>query len=271
MEQHSDVISVRSRAEELRAGHPIALEPKCFNPFEPTPSGWFLWPWQRSLALSADGETVRYSPIETTSLVFDLRKSTMVLEQLRDEDVGLFSGFIKDVVAAAKQAVFDQGGFFDKETGDGIVAHFCDFGLPEAEIEPASVRAFGAARTLIAAVHGICDRFQDKLNMGVGGLGASVGLHSGKAVWICEKNLVSAYGESVIMAARLCAEAEIGSIFASNCEFQNLASTLPAEETLRFERHAYRGKEYTERSQLFGYLLQVRPSSAVGSRGPLDR
>ena len=113
----------------------LLLEPKCFNPFEPTPSGWFLWPWQRSIALSADGETVRYSPIETTSLVFDLRKSTMVLEQLRDEDVGLFSGFIKDVVAAAKQAVFDRGGFFDKETGDGIVAHFCDFGLAEAEIE----------------------------------------------------------------------------------------------------------------------------------------
>ena len=99
--------------------------------------------------------------------------------------------------------------------------------------------------------------------MGVGGLGASVGLHSGKAVWICEKNLVSAYGESVIMAARLCAEAEIGSIFASNREFQNLASSLPADEIPRFVRHAYRGKEYTERSQLFGYMLQVRPASAL--------
>lgn len=249
----------------------LLLEPKCFNPFETAPRGWFLWPWQRSLALSADGESVRYSPIETTSLVFDLRKSTMALEQLRDEDVGLFSRFIKNVVSAAKRAVFDEGGFFDKETGDGIVAHFWNFSLPEAEIEPADVRAFRAARTLIEAMHDLCRSFQEQLNMGVGTLGASVGLHSGKAVWTCEKNLVSAYGESVILASRLCAEARTGSIFASNRLFQNLASSLPPDEISRFDRKVYRGKEYSQGSQLFGHLMQVAPASAVSPSGRRDR
>lgn len=236
----------------------LLLEPKCFNPFETTPPCWFLWPWQRSLSKGPGGEPVCYDPIDTTSLVFDLRKSTMALEQLRDEDVGSFSGFIKDVVAAAKHAIFAEGGFFDKETGDGIVAHFCDFGLPEkAGIKPTSLRAFEAARALIRNVHAICHGFQERLNMGVGGLGASVGLHSAKAVWVCENNLVSAYGESAIMASRLCAEAEIGSIFVSNYEFHKLAQCLPADEISRFERHAYIGKEYSERAQLFGYLMQV--------------
>ncbi len=209
----------------------LLLDPKCFNPFEKPPSGWFLWPWQQSLASAQcdEDEGVHYSPIETTSLVFDLRKSTMALEQLRDDEVGLFSGFIKDVVDAARRAVLDHGGFFDKETGDGIVAHFCDFALPDADIEPPTLRAFNAAKRLIGTVHGICDRFQEKLNMGVGGLGASVGIHSGKAVWICEQNLVSAYGESVILAARICAEAEIGSIFVSNHVFHKLAPKVPAE------------------------------------------
>ncbi len=241
----------------------LLLEPKCFNPFVAAPPGWFLWPWQQSLAKPADGSAVRYTPIATTSLVFDLRKSTMALEQLRDEDVGLFSDFIKSVVAAAKKAVFDHGGFFDKETGDGVVAHFCDFDLPGADIEPAGVRAFRAARTLIGSIHSICDAFQKRLKMGVGGLGASVGLYSDKAVWICEKNLVSAYGESVIMAARLCAEAEIGSIFVSNHEFEKLALALPPEEVSGFERRSYLGKEYNQGSQLFGYHMQVSPSSAV--------
>lgn len=246
----------------------LLLEPKCFNPFEAARPDWFLWPWQRSLSCGASGDAVCYAPIDTTSLVFDLRKSTVALEQLRDEDVGQFSSFIKQIFDAAKQAVFAEGGFFDKETGDGIVAHFCDFALPqEAEIKPTSVRAFTAARKLIKAVHAVCHGFQERLNMGVGGLGASVGLHSAKAVWVCEKNLVSAYGESVIMAARLCAEAEIGSIFVSNYEFQKLAKCLPREEISRFERQAYVGKEYSDRAQLFGYLMQVAEPLGATTRG----
>ncbi|MGQ0589138.1 MAG: hypothetical protein ACT4N8_06345 [Sphingosinicella sp.] len=247
----------------------VLLEPKCFNPYESEPDGWFLWPWQRSLKGGAERGRVRYAPIDTTSLVFDLRKSTIALEQLRDENVGLFSAFIKEVVGVAKEAVFAQGGFFDNETGDGIVAHFCDFGLPlDAAIKPASLRAFAAAQELIRAVHRICHQFQELLNMGVGGLGASVGLHSGKAVWICEDNIVSAYGESAIMASRLTAEADIGAIFVSNYEFQNLARCLPAEEVSRFERHPYVGKEFNDRAQLYGYVIQVAdpPNVVLRSR-----
>lgn len=233
----------------------LLLEPKCFNPAKPMPQGWYLWPWQRSLDRAAGGE-VQYRPIKTTSLVFDLRKSTLALEQLRDEDIGLFSGFLKEVVKAAKTAIFQQGGFFDKETGDGVVAHFADITLPDRDFEPASVRAFKAASALIKSVHAICEAFQDHLRMGVGGLGASVGLHSGKAVWICENNFISAIGESVIMAARLCAEAENLSIFVSNHEFQKLAKSLPPEDVSRFERRSYVGKEYNDRSKLFGYAMK---------------
>src|SRR6185437_2882943 len=51
----------------------LLLEPKCFNPFADAPNGWFLWPWQQSLRRVEEPEILRYTPIPTTSLVFDLR------------------------------------------------------------------------------------------------------------------------------------------------------------------------------------------------------
>ena len=235
----------------------LLLEPKCFDPFQNAPNDWFLWPWQRSLRSPDGASSVQYGPIETTSLVFDLRKSTMALEQLPFEAVGQFSDFIKEVVATAKTTIFEHGGFFDKETGDGIIAHFTDFELPGLVIGAANHRAFSAAKSLIENVNVICERFQDKLNMGVGGLGGSVGIHSGKAVWICENNLISAIGESAILAARLCAEAENLSIFVSNYEFHRLGGSLPPEEVAQFDRRPYRGKEYDDRSKLFGYAYRL--------------
>ncbi|MEM7701553.1 MAG: hypothetical protein AAF251_06405 [Pseudomonadota bacterium] len=235
----------------------VLLEPKCFDPRKDIPAGWFLWPWQRCLVAADNKQAdICYQPIDTTSLMFDLRKSTMVLEQLKDQDKGEFSSLIRAVVKTAKDAVFKYGGFFDKETGDGIVAHFCDFQLDNSYSEPASARAFLAAKLILRDVKRHCDQIQPKLKMGVAALGGAIGIHTDQAVWTSDNGLVSALGDSIVMAARLCSEADNFSIFVSNQEFRRLSSLLEPADLESFLQKKFCGKEYNETSQLYGFQWQ---------------
>ncbi len=237
----------------------VLLHPKCFDPTVETPIDAFLWPWQRCIVKKDTCEEIVYRPMNTTSLVFDLRKSTIALEQLRRDEIGQYSPFINDVVRTAREIVFRHGGFFDKETGDGIVAHFIDF-APEGGMaveRSSSRRSFDAAVEIVRSISKICDDFQKRLRLGVGELGGSVGIHTGDAVWIAEKNQVRAIGESVILAARLCNEAPARSVFVSNSQYGELAATGGAEISALFERFSYLGKELKHGADLFGFKLTV--------------
>ncbi len=231
----------------------VLLDPKCFDPRKPaTREGRFLWPWQRSIGQIEDSSKFEFQPIGTTSLVFDIRKSTMVLEQLPDSERGRFPEFLRRVMHKAKAGVFRHGGFFDKETGDGIVAHFSDFSMDGERVTSSSLRAFSAARDILTDIREFCDEVQDYLHLGVGGLGGSIGIHSSEAVWTCENGLVSALGDSVIMAARLCGEADNYAIFVSNSEFHRLTKDLSAAEIQRFAKQPYSGKEWNSGAELYG-------------------
>lgn len=237
----------------------LLLGPKGFDPRRTSRAvGEFLWPWQRSIRHPDERGELSFRPIRTTSLVFDIRKSTMVMEQLAWREKGIFPAFIRELAELARIAVFKWGGFFDKETGDGIVAHFCDFdefgdcgGTP-------SVRAFRAAQEILSVIAEPCNSIQSSLNMGVGGLGGSIGLHSSAAVWSCDNGRISALGDSVIMAARLCNEAENFSIFASNSEYFRIAQSLSVPERERFERREYSGKEWNSGAKLFGRIYRTQ-------------
>lgn len=237
----------------------VLLHPNCFDPTQRTPDNAFLWPWQRCISRKNDCDDIAYNTISTTSLVFDLRKSTIALEQLRRDEIGEYSPFINKIVRSAKEIVFKHGGFYDKETGDGIVGHFIEFSSDdEFRVQaPASRRAFDAAVEIVRTISKICDDFQSGLKLGVGELGASVGIHTGDAVWISEKNQVRAIGESVILAARLCNEAPARSVFVSNTQFGDLATTGGAEISSLFEKFSYTGKEVKHGADLFGFKLTV--------------
>jgi class 3 adenylate cyclase len=86
-------------------------------------------------------------------------------------------------------------------------------------IAKASLRAFDAAIDIIRITSRICNKFQDELNFGIGGLGAAIGIHTGESIWIAEENQIRAIGDSVIFASRLCSEAEVRSIFISRSQF----------------------------------------------------
>ena len=237
----------------------MLLHPRCFNPEEETPQDSFLWPWQYCIFLERQA-VVSYRAKTTTSLVFDLRKSTIALEQLSSRDIAEFSPFIKSVVEMAKTAIARHGGFFDKDTGDGVVAHFVNFDAAATQVTFASApkRAFDAAVSIVKQASGICNAFQAKLRLGVGGLGGAVGIHTGSAVWLVDDKQVRAIGDSAILASRLCNEAPQQGIFLSNSEFLGLADQLPAEVAQRFTRRSYSGKEVTGNADLFGYAIEIR-------------
>jgi len=236
----------------------LHLHPKCFQPVSNLNEGQFFWPWQKCLSSVNDGE-LEYCPIETTSLVFDLRKSTIAMEQLPQKSLGAFSPFIKSIVKSAKEIVFSHGGFFDKETGDGLVAHFVGFDQLDEAVQGKcpNQRAFEAGVDIIRECGRICDDFQKQLNFGVGALGAAVGIHTGSAVWVSEDNHVRAIGESVIVASRLCSEAADKNIFISNKQFSYLSPCINTNVIALFQERLYRGKEVDVNANLFGYSIRI--------------
>lgn len=237
------------------------LSPKCFNPMVPTKPSAFLWPWQACIQ-QRDTE-LRLVPMPTISLAFDLRRSTLAMEELLD--ISEFSPFIEGMIATAKEVIFKHGGFFDKDTGDGLVAHFVDFSLfANAKEFPlyasASVRSFEAAREIVRLVSLKCDALQPKLRHGISSLGPAVGIHAGDAVWISDRNGVRAIGDSVVYAVRLCGNADPRSIFVTNAFFSKLAAVVKPEVSASFRKRQYVGKEYGGRAELFGFAV-TQPDS----------
>ncbi len=123
----------------------IFCDPRLFHPNRTVAKSMFLWPWQRCL-ITTDAHEVNYQAIPTTSLVLDLRNSTTAMNLLDTEE--RYAEFIDEIADKARGVIVKQGGFFDKETGDGIVAHFCNLLPADASKREASSvsRAFEAAQ-----------------------------------------------------------------------------------------------------------------------------
>ncbi|WP_353339739.1 hypothetical protein [Pelagimonas sp. KU-00592-HH] len=248
-----------SKPDRLVKAH---LETKLFKPDTENREKRFEWPWQRSIKYeleqlgSEQCHRLEYRPVPTVSLVADLRKSTRALEQLPSEYVGEYSAFLTAIVDIAKETIFEFGGFFDKETGDGIVGHFVDF-TQLGEIDSARKRAFHTAEKMIQDINLKCVSLQKKLHLGVEGLGISVGVHQQDAVWVTEADQVRAIGPSVVLAARLCGDANRNSIFVSNSFFETLHHELPSSTLSKFSKKEYSGKEHDPHVGLYGYQIGI--------------
>jgi class 3 adenylate cyclase len=238
------------------AAKTFLIEPRLFNPVEKREQSLFSWPWQKSVS-DVDQKLCQKGQM-TTSLVFDLRKSTLAMEA--SQDIGLYSPFIERVVETARECVFEYGGYFDKETGDGIVAHFIDFGDAKVFdcIEPQQKRAFDASVVLLRRVAELCEEYQIGLDDWINNLGGAIGLHDGNAVWSIRDRNAQAIGSSVVKAARLCAEAKVLNIFVSNAFFNIVSKQIRPETVAKFERLEYLGKENGDTSQRSGFTVCVR-------------
>lgn len=234
----------------------ILIHPRQYSPFSHEKSEYFQWPWQACIKRVDD--TLQQTTVKTTSLVFDLRKSTLAMEAA--DDIATYSPFIELVVSVARECIFQYGGYFDKETGDGIVAHFADFdGLwLDSPIEPAQKRALDSAVALLRRITELCEEFQSGLDDWIDNLGGAVGLHYGNAVWSIRDGKAQAIGSSVVKAARLCAEAKVEHIFVSNAFFNGISDKVRAETLSKFERTSYVGKEYGGIPQKSGFTINFK-------------
>jgi class 3 adenylate cyclase len=239
----------------------LLVEPRYFAPWADPGSFNYLWPWQRCLTVKAGtASDLEHSSIATCSLVFDLRRSFLAMELLSQVDgASRYTTFIRSVLGVAKRQVKLWGGFFDKETGDGIVAHFSDpdhRGCSPSRPSP-ELRAFQAARGILGEVQVLCTQLQENLNLELDELGGAIGLHSGQATWIYDEDQISAVGDSVILAARLCSEAPPRSIYVSVPVHRSVIKSDVNLDGGVFERKKYQGKEYSDRSTLNGFLFEL--------------
>lgn len=192
--------------------------PKAFDPFKKNDT--WIWPWQR-MKEEGSFETLGQT---TTSLCADIRLSTKAME--RTENEADFARYIRKAVIAMRSVLAKYGGFFDKETGDGIVGHFLD---DETERNGAT-SAFLAGREMARVVGDLSksfvnDSLSQKLPVGLG-----VGIHTGRAHWFADNYQIRAIGSSVIEATRMCACADAGEVLLSLGAHRNTLQCLSSEE-----------------------------------------
>lgn len=193
-------------------------DPPTFCPLKETREEIFLWPWQSCLIRDPSKRVKKTAiiskSIQTISLVIDIRNSTEAMDL--SPDPFLFSNFIDAVVEQARNVILKFGGFFDKDTGDGVVGHFaCETYEWLGDHFLFHILALKAANTILNDIEDICVNFARELEHGVGALGAGVGIHSGSAVWLANERQIRAIGPSVVWADRLCGDAKNGEILVS--------------------------------------------------------
>ncbi|WP_300035728.1 adenylate/guanylate cyclase domain-containing protein [uncultured Roseobacter sp.] len=237
---------IPSKFFELNSNSPEQLfrnywSPKVFLP--DSTSEKFCWPWQK-IVRDNDGK-FRAQSIETTSICVDLRRSTKAMELSKNK--ADFARFITNAVTEMRSITTRNGGFFDKETGDGIVAHFID----DSGMRSAS-QALNACREIRASISGLCSDFVSdcltqrfKFNVGIG-------IHTDAGHWFAVQNeRVSAIGASVVGATRICGGAGVGQILMSQSAYR-CAQGCESGVNCRTEKYVeVKFKEYAEPIEAF--------------------
>ncbi|WP_322517770.1 adenylate/guanylate cyclase domain-containing protein [Rhodopseudomonas palustris] len=241
-------------SDEVERLRDIFADPLSFCPREADDEGRFEWPWQRCLVIGPSGE-VRYRAIGTTSLTLDLRASTSAMELTDPPEQ--FSEFIDTVVGAARSIILEHGGFFDKETGDGVVGHFCTHRnvseTDKLDELPTEVVAVRSAIRIVKAIDELCLKYQRWLRHGMDRLGPAIGIHTGTAVWIIDEMQIRAIGSSVVGAARLCGCAASREIVISNKTFHAIEDHRAIVNVIEFHKKAVSFQEYGERLGTYAY------------------
>jgi class 3 adenylate cyclase len=172
-----------------------------------------------------------------------------------------FSEFIGEIVSAARSTILRHGGYFDKETGDGVIGHFCSHGnVPTSSTDDSTameIIAVRAGQEIVQFVHDLSAEYQRWLRHGMDRLGAAIGIHTGTAVWLVDEMQVRAIGSSVVGAARLCNCADTGEIVVSNKTYHSVEEFQGTVAGLTFRRKQVSLQEYSERLGTYAYSARV--------------
>lgn len=236
------------------------IKPRYFNPSEKKEGDKFLWPWQRSLEYSGICN-LEHKAIDTVSLVCDLRNSTVSM--LEFDPPESYAEFLDEIVSAARAICLANDGYFDKETGDGMVAHFCgtEAGIGDelTDLSYAAHKSLIAAKQLVISANTIISRYQRKLKIELDGLGLSIGIHLDKSTWMCTGGQIRAIGPSVVRAARLCDDAITNEILISPPIYRLACLENKAgDEHDVWSRRQVKLKEIPDEAKPMAYSLEVK-------------
>lgn len=254
--------------DDERRLHQVFFGPRSFTPVrDKNEKVGFLWPWQRCITLQDDhhGE-IGLQTIPTTSVVGDLRFSTAAMSLFSPAEQ--YSALLDEITKMSHEVLVGSGAYFDKETGDGFVAHFCRSHYEsemdgEAALLQEIERAMLASSKIIERADEICRRFRPKLKHGMDGLRMAVGIHHEEAVWICDQKQIRAIGPSVVWAARLCSCAASGEVLISNGANTVLMNSGKTNLVSRLKKKSVNFKDFSDDAALFAFSFQSEESEDV--------
>lgn len=247
--------------------NPFLFEKLYFEPTEfwlPNPDkAKFQWPWQRCLYVDRQQpKSLKFDSIDTTSLVADLRWSTAAMEQFTPPEK--YGEFLDRIVSECREIILEQGGYFDKETGDGFVSHFCyhDIDNVEDKTIQGTIDALVVSKKLVDATAKIIESYKPFFTLEIESLGLGIGIHSEKAVWLFDDHQIRALGPSVVKASRFQSNARQNEVIISANSYSKLIARpltqLPENLIDGFTRKKLKIKELAYRAGFYGYSKKLR-------------
>lgn len=171
----------------------------------------------------------------TITLSLDLRKSTFAMQQTRDRKE--YAGWLEAVAELAREITLQNGGIFDKFTGDGVICHFVYPAEGESKAagkDQALLAAISCAVELIRAMQLHIGDVISQLKFTSGAFGPAVGMAVDMATWSLDRDgKPVVVGQGIVNACRLNG-GDAGQIILTNDLKHMILRLVPS---MKFEQH----------------------------------
>jgi class 3 adenylate cyclase len=163
--------------------------------------------------------------LRTTTLSFDLRRSTFCMEQAADPQ--RFGIWLDQLVQILNQVGHLHGGVFDKFTGDGALVHFLETECQEVYKKNSVRSAMDCAVDMHRAMNIHLKRLRRFMHLDCRLLGAGVAMDVSDAFWSFDyRDNPITVGQGVVYACRLCDDTKAGRIRLTNIAYEELGVSL---------------------------------------------
>jgi class 3 adenylate cyclase len=197
--------------------------------------------------------------VEMVVLALDIRKSTLLMKEAVDPKK--FAATLNDFVSSSKQLIRENQGWFDKFTGDGLLAYWVYDG---GHWEEASDRALKVAAGVRARFHNVVmDQFRTNSKSFPDGVGISCGIDAGPAIMGFVAGALTIIGSPVVGAVRMVSCAQpfevISNVYLGEALYRD-PKRLSAQNRATIRRDYRETKEYA-RQEVYLLDLQVEPNA----------
>jgi len=218
---------------------------------------------QQSDSLAPPWEGNGKTGCRTATLSIDLRRSTFCMEQA--DEGWMFGEWLDELVKILTAVTHNNGGVFDKFTGDGALVHFLERECSVVYSKPAVSAAVMCAIEMQVAVEFHLKRLRKFLRFDSGKLGAGVAIDVSEAFWSIDgSDSPIVVGRGVVGACRLGGGAQAKTIRLSNIAWQGLDQELKSRIKGAVEV-AIKTKEWPEEMEVLAWEFKalISPESDI--------